>query len=364
MRRFDDTPVGGDQDGNRYLVRAGKSLEANKARGALLGLAVGDALGTTLEFQTPAPQPFAPPLTGPHQDIIGGGPFSVAAGQVTDDTQMACVLARSLMEKGGLKPDHVGAGYIAWAQHAFDIGQLTRTALSRIASGVSADVAGKEVWEETGRQSAGNGSLMRTIPIALFYEPLAKRRREVSMADAAITHFDPRCQLACAAYNGAVAHAVRGPQKTSQQMLDAAREDLDLAEASLLDLYPAEAQYIQDAAVMLRADLDAAAAPDPDLYGTELHLVKMQGYVRVAFRLAFWQLVHAASFEAGLIDTVNRGGDADTNGAIVGGLLGAKFGADAIPAQWASAVMTSLADDSGVWGTTYHPRRLMELLPW
>ena len=71
--------------------------------------------------------------------------------------------------------------------------------------------------------------------------------------------------------------------------------------------------WARDAAVMLRADLDAAAAPDPDLYGTELHLVKMQGYVRVAFRLAFWQLVHAASFEAGRIDTVNRGGDADAS---------------------------------------------------
>jgi hypothetical protein len=88
----------------------------------------------------------------------------------------------------------------------------------------------------------------------------------------------------------------------------------------------------------------------------------MGGFVRVAFRVAFWHLAHTDDFEAALVDVVNRGADADTNGAITGALLGARLGVDAIPARWRAAVDGALAGQSGPWATTYHPRELFALL--
>ena len=363
MTRFDGKPVGGDEQGRPYLVHASRSLDPDRARGALLGLAVGDALGTTLEFTDRGTPPFSPPLTGPHVDIVGGGPFSLSPGQVTDDTQMATALARSLMEEGGFVPQAVGEAYERWAEVAFDIGTQTSAALHKVAGGMPAIDAGHAVWVEEGRRAAGTGSLMRTAPLALLYASDGPRRREVAMAESAITHYDPRCQLACAAFDGAIAAAVSGPPRTPAELLAVARAELASATAELSARAPADRQEIETASWMLTEDLDAAEHMDPGLYTPALHLGLMAGYVRVAFRLAFWELMHATSLEAALIDVVNRGGDADTNGAITGALLGAQRGASAIPPAWAGRVLGALEGDGGPLGTTYHPRRLLELLP-
>lgn len=363
MSRFDDTPVGGDAHGRPYLVHAPRSLDLDRARGALLGLAVGDALGTTLEFTTPEAAPFSPPLSGPHTDITGGGPFRVAPGQVTDDTQMATVLARSLMTHGGFVADALAVGYVEWGRVAFDVGHQTRAALELVAAGVPAAEVGRRVWLDTGRRAAGNGSLMRTAPLALFYPTDGPRRRAVAMAESALTHYDPRCQLACAAYDGALAASVRGSAKTPAAMIAVACEELAAAHGALRAEAAADAPEIDAALAALSADLDAAQRDDPALYSSEVHLEQMAGFVRVAFRLAFWQLAHARSFEAALIDVVNRGGDADTNGAITGALLGAYYGAAQIPESWRVRVLNALDGAAGPWATEYHPRRLLELLP-
>jgi len=335
-----------------------RSLDHDHAVGALLGLAVGDALGTTLEFQRLPPAPMSPLLTGPHTSVTGQGPFRVAPGQVTDDTQMATALARSLTEHGGFSAEPLAAAYVEWSRHAFDIGNQTSRTLSRIASGGDVTTVGREVWVASGHQAAGNGSLMRTAPIALFHADDAARRVEVSRLESAITHYDPRCQLACAAFNGAIAAAVSGHASVAT-MLAAARADLEMAHAQCMAAAPRDGASIDTALTALLADLAAAEADDPELYGEAVHLGTFAGFVRVAFRLAFWHLVHTPSYEAALIDTVNRGGDADTNGAIVGALLGARFGAKAIPAVWQSTVMEALAGQSGPWATTYHPRELV-----
>src|SRR5215831_20818377 len=106
---------------------------------------------------------------GPHRDITGGGPFHVLPGQVTDDTQMACCLAASLLERGEFDPADVARRYVEWRQHAFDIGALTKSALKFLASGASPTDSGREAWLASGRQSAGNGSLMRTAPIGVYF---------------------------------------------------------------------------------------------------------------------------------------------------------------------------------------------------
>src|SRR5215831_18171931 len=94
----------------------------DRAQGALLGLACGDALGTTLEFSELDGPPFPMLARGPHRNITGGGPFGVLPGQVTDDTQMACCLAASLHERGQFDVSDVGRRYVEWTGHAFDIG--------------------------------------------------------------------------------------------------------------------------------------------------------------------------------------------------------------------------------------------------
>lgn len=329
--------------------------------GALLGLAVGDALGTTLEFQRIDAPAFPALARGPHRSITGGGPFNLVPGQVTDDTQMACCLFESLLAARGLDPADLGRRYVAWARHAFDIGNQTAAALGKVGQGAPPVHAGRAVWEARGRQAAGNGSLMRTAPIGVLLSADEALRRRASLVDSAITHFDPRCQLACAAFNAVIARAVQRDPATRQDLVVLARRELDAAAGLLRAEYPDLSAIIDEARADLWADLDAAEADDPHLYGPEIHIHKQQGFVRVAFRLAFWELLHAPDFETALIDVVNRGGDADTNGAIAGALLGAVYSLDAIPRSWVDMVLRALEQSAdSPFRTDYHPRLFVQ----
>jgi ADP-ribosyl-[dinitrogen reductase] hydrolase len=348
-----DTPV----------ITAPAIVDPNRGRGVLLGLSVGDALGTTLEFTSPSATPLPTLVRGPHRAIVGRGPFSVSPGQVTDDTQMACCLAASLMTHGHLDIEDVGARYLGWRLYAFDIGTQTSAALSQLALGVPADVAGQEIWLEGHRREAGNGSLMRTAPIGVFFADRPDERRRASMDDAAITHFDPRCQLACASFNTAIAEGVTGVADP-YRMTELAGAEIRSSARLLLERHREQSQAIRAAEKDLLHDLDSAAASNPQLYGPEIHLLHHSGFVRVAYRLAFWHLLHTRSFEDALIDTVNRGGDADTNGAITGALLGAVYGEEGIPAAWRQAVLEALCDDraAGPLASAYHPHLLLRMV--
>lgn len=360
----------------------------DRARGALIGLAVGDALGTTLEFTRPAPQPWSTPLPGPHGAITGGGPFRLMPGQVTDDTQMACCLANYLTTI----PDNplfdivaLARSYGEWSTHAFDIGNQTRSALQAFAKHANPEQAGIDAWVASGRAAAGNGSLMRTAAIGAL-NAFEGTRLRLSVADSRITHADPRCVLACASFNEAVARGIGGGDKLA--MLLAARSALTITGIGSDGIDtgdPCHPERITSAVADLTADLDAALLADPwlndernppeswpsamrktasdDLGRWRLSLTgSMSGFVRVAYRLAFWQLMHAESFAAGLLDTVNRGGDADTNGAIVGALLGARFGESGMPSAWVATV--SACDPPAPWHRqgSYHPAILLEAL--
>jgi len=331
------------------------------ARGTLLGLAVGDAFGTTLEFK-PCVAPAFPELAkGPHTDVTGGGPFGVAPGQITDDTQMASCLALSLKAHGRFHATDVAARYVEWMQHAFDIGNLTHASLSMLARGVSLGEASRRAWLHSERKSAGNGSLMRIAPIGVAFAASPESRRLAALADSAITHYDPRCRISCAALCAAIAAAGAG-QTSTTDMFEAARAEVEAAASTLIDLVPTDGRDVEAALAELRKDLELAVRDDPELYGPEIHMHQREGFVRVAFRLALWELLHAPSYEAALLDAVNRGGDADTNGAITGALLGARFGEDAIPAAWRERVLGALQDGpASALRDVYHPRRLLEL---
>lgn len=333
------------------------------ARGTLLGLAVGDALGATLEFQSCDAPPFPTLATGPHVDITGGGPFAVEPGQVTDDTQMASCLAASLKQHRRFHPTDVAQRYVAWMADAFDIGTLTHASLSMIQRGVSPGEASRRAWLHTEKKSAGNGSLMRVAPIAVAFADNAIARRMAALADSAMTHYDPRCRIACAAFCAAIAEA--GTSRTDPEELHAAAaREIEEATNALINLAPSDGPDAERARGDLLADLEAAKRDDPGLYSPDLHIHEHQGFVRVAFRLAFWELLHAPTFEAALLDVVNRGGDADTNGAIVGALFGARFGEQAISPAWTTRVLDALKTSPKVGlRDVYHPRVLLELAP-
>jgi ADP-ribosyl-[dinitrogen reductase] hydrolase len=341
-----------------------------RAHGALLGLAVGDALGTTYEFEAIEQAPYPALATAPATDVVGGGPFGVAPGAITDDTQMAVCLARSLAERGRLDIDDVAQRYSTWSEGAFDIGNQTRDAIGRIRTGTPAAMAGLATWQQSGRRAAGNGSLMRTAPIAVALSG-APELYAAALADSLITHADPRCAIACAVFDAAISAAIT-KQLDGAGMLAVARRAVVGAPQELAAQWRAFAgggveigrddlRAIESAEDDLTRDLEAATADDPGLYTTELHMHRTAGFVRVAFRLAFWHCVHTPSWRDAVVDTASRGGDADTNTAIVGALLGARDGVSAIPEAWRIRVLSARQNGSPSWAEAHHPKHLLAL---
>jgi ADP-ribosylglycohydrolase len=337
--------------------------------GPLLGMAVGDALGTTYEFAN-VDQPDYPTLaTGPATDVVGGGPFGLQAGQVTDDTQMAICIARSLTDKRDLDMLDIATRYVAWYQHAFDVGNQTAAALRAIEQGESVGAAGRKVWHASGRRAAGNGSLMRCAPIGVFFAARVKHAQlgvlvEASLTDSLITHADPRCAIACAAFNAAIAAGLETPAPNPPVQLELARTAIPIAAAKLRELYSDDRDdlaLIEAAVDDLTRDLDTATSANPHVYDADLNLRRMAGFVRVAFRLAFWHLMHTPSWRDALVDVASRGGDADTNGAIVGALLGARDGVRAIPREWIDRVLAATQPGPADWAEAHHPRHLLAL---
>ena len=344
---------------------AADSVDA-AALGALLGMAVGDALGTTYEFAR-MDQPAYPILaTGPATDVVGGGPFNLTAGQITDDTQMAICLARSLLHARPIDRADLATRYVAWFQHAFDVGNQTASALKVIENGGDVATAGRQVWHQSGRRAAGNGSLMRTTPIGVAFAraPLAQIVEE-SLVDSLITHADPRCAIACAVFNAAIARGVTATERggDGRAMLAAAKAAMPIAVAKLRELWSDNSEdlvAIERAEEDLRRDLEVADDETPGVHRADMDLQRTAGFVRVAFRLAFWHLCHTGWKEA-LVDTASRGGDADTNAAIVGALLGARDGVCPIPAAWIERVLAVEQPGPPEWAAAHHPRHLLGL---
>lgn len=280
---------------------ANASHSKSRARGCLMGQLAGDALGSLVEFM--GPQEILRRYPDGVRDLADGGTWGTLAGQPTDDSEMALDLARTLVRLGHYDDNAVLTAYRAWmASEPFDMGLTTRAGL-----------VGRH-----NAQSQANGALMRVSPLGIFgarhsLEDTARWARQ----DAALTHPHPVCQQANALFAMAVAQAIHGGESATalhQQVIDWARELK--ADASLVN------------ALQLAAEVPPA------------NYVEQQGWVVTAFHNAFWQLLHAPSLEDGVVDTVMRGGDTDTNAAICGALLGAVHGLDAIPERWAHKVLS------------------------
>jgi ADP-ribosyl-[dinitrogen reductase] hydrolase len=280
------------------MRRRDRAGMADRARGALLGLAVGDALGAAVEWLHP--DQIHARYGGSLRDLVASPPWE--RGEWTDDTAMALELATSLAEKGGYDEEDVFSRYAMWARSGpKDIGSTVAAALMRARSVDEARAAAEAYHESSGGKSAGNGSLMRTAPLALRYRNDQGALERISREESTLTHFDPLAGDACAWFNLTLAALVRGrrlPQSTSPAA-QTAEEAVGGSEEALA----AEAQ-------------------------------ERMGYVLTALRIGFAAAFGRPDLESAIVFAVNLGGDADTNGAVAGALAGARHGAAAIPARW------------------------------
>lgn len=332
----------------------------DRARGALFGLAVGDALGATLEGKGLAAPPFPKLHTG-QSEMVGGGPFSVKPGQVTDETHQAIIVAQSLKSLRAFNPDDLIQRYRAWSAVAFDLPEQIREVIEHgRGTGFPLESA-KAVWLKHQKRANSNSPLARTAPIGVLFSKETDLRARTSADECALTHYDPRCQLACVALNSAIGHAIHRTKETKEQLVSFASSEMALGAAHFGKKDKEFVRDTNEALAMLRADLKLASEDDPRLYGPELHLHQTPSVVRLAFRYAFWSLFHAPSFEEGLMDIVNRGGDTDGNAAVAGALLGAWFGEKEIPSRWKAEVLGALEWGRGPFANEYHPKRLLEI---
>ncbi|KAF2649691.1 ADP-ribosylglycohydrolase family protein [Lophiostoma macrostomum CBS 122681] len=304
----------------------------SKTLGALLGVHCGDSLGATLEFM-----PWSD-IIRKHpkglREIVGGGHFDWPAGHATDDTDLtrAVLLAYRDYEENkqagstqSVKEFNVAkaaAEYsLQWRMGQWpgrekgsrpnDIGGATDTGLHNY----------KRLRDPTrsgvGFGSAGNGSLMRCIPTGLFAS--GERRQNESIAISGFTHNDPRCTVSCASYNEIVAALVDG--KSPREAVEIGKTISNRLGCDKVTTAIIEGETLQ---------LSKIASEGPR-GGMD---VSTHGYVLNALRISIAALLDPRSFEDALIDVVRLGGDTDTNGAIAGGLLGARDGIENIPLRW------------------------------
>jgi ADP-ribosyl-[dinitrogen reductase] hydrolase len=288
---------------------------ADRAAGALLGLACGDALGRPVEFETPAS------IEAEHgrvTEMLGQGTHGQPAGTVTDDTELALCIARSLVARDGFDPEDVAERFVAWLDAGpFDVGLMTRDAIEELRSGAPPEDAGQAVWERRPEGSnAGNGSLMRCAPHALAYH-LDGRLAEVSRYSSAITHADPRCRWGCAALNIVLSGLMAG-------------DDPALA-ANGVTLTIEEGDEVREVvAGVTRAIRDNGGPTPEDLSAS--------GYVLDTLETGLYHGLTAPDAEEAIVRAVNMGDDADTVGAVTGAVAGARFGASALPERWLDAI--------------------------
>ncbi|NTU52303.1 MAG: ADP-ribosylglycohydrolase family protein [Chlorobiaceae bacterium] len=271
----------------------------SRAQGCLLGQLAGDALGSQVEFCSPEKIMELYP-GGLH--LADGGIWNTIAGQPTDDSEMALVLARSIVRQGGYHPDRALEAYRWWRDSMpFDIGRTIHGAL----------------MGRHDSRSQANGAMMRISPLGIFGSRFSLgETAQWAMADAALTHINPVCRQANALYAMAIAEAVRsGPEPEA--------------------LYTSLLGWMEEMEVdlMLAETIKRAAGSPPADYLTNA------GWVLVAFQNALYQLLHANDPGEAILETAMQGGDADTTAAICGALLGAVYGIETIPEVWRSTIL-------------------------
>ncbi|MGH6953882.1 MAG: ADP-ribosylglycohydrolase family protein [Alphaproteobacteria bacterium] len=272
----------------------------DRAVGCLVGLAVGDALGATLEFSE---RDSRAPLT----DMIGGGPFDLDAGQWTDDTSLALCLAESVLACAGLDQTDLMRRFRRWYREGhnsctgrcFDIGATTRAAIERY------ERTGKAEAGDPSPRAAGNGSIMRLAPVAIFWHRVPDEAECQAAAQSRVTHAATEAVDGCVLLARILVAAING---TPKRELFARRPSV---------LCPR-----------------IAAIAEGSWDGKTRREIRSSGYVVDTLEAAIWSVARSDGFDEALRLAVNLGDDADTVGAVTGQIAGALYGLEAIPAQW------------------------------
>ena len=279
--------------------------QKERIRGVLYGVAVGDALGAPLEFMTA--EEILAKYGAPVCEMVGGGWLSVVPGEVTDDTQMTLAVADGIAENPENPIPAVGKRFIAWHDsRPKDIGNTCRMAIQTAKLLIASNVDETEAWRRAGEevaarsngQNAGNGALMRTVYPALYYPRDEAREKAVTIG--AMTHRNDSSDKYCRLYVELIADALNNPEIALQTVREIA--------ADMKDLPPT-------------------------------------GWVVGSFACAVKAIAQNESFEDAIVQAVNLGGDADTIGAIAGGLAGAIYGYSAIPGRWKSRLSDDVRAD-------------------
>jgi ADP-ribosyl-[dinitrogen reductase] hydrolase len=284
------------------VTGADADARRDRALGAVLGLAVGDALGTTVEFKA---RGTFPPVAG----MTGGGPFDLKPGEWTDDTSMALCLLDSLAHDPSLDERDLMDRFVRWWRHGensvtgrcFDIGNATRAALARY------ERTGDPIAGSTDLHTSGNGGIMRLAPVVLVAPDDPDRAAELARRQSRTTHASPACLDAADLLARILAAAIGGAGKDALW----AGEGRD---------YGPEIAAIANG-TWRNKDRDAIAS---------------SGYVVHTLEAAVWCVGRAEGFADAVLEAVNLGDDADSVGAVTGQIAGTVWGAEAIPAAWRS----------------------------
>ncbi len=286
----------------------------DKFEGALVGLAVGDAVGTTLEFKPRG-------TFNPISDMEGGGPFRLRKGEWTDDTSMALCLANSLLTKKGFDPEDQmnrycnwwRVGYMSSTGDCFDIGGTVMNALDKYIEH-SDPFSGS-----TDEDSAGNGSLMRLAPIPIFYASNLDLAVKYAGESSRTTHGTAECIDSCRLFASLIieAYTARSKEDIFKQC------DYEAYAPKVIDI----------------ANRTFLSKRYEELTGS--------GYVIESLESALWCFVNSESFEEAILLSANIGNDADTTAAICGQIAGAYYGFSGIPEKWSSAIV--MANEIKQW---------------
>jgi ADP-ribosyl-[dinitrogen reductase] hydrolase len=262
----------------------------NRALGAYLGFACGDALGATVEFMTPKQ---IQKRYGVHQDIIGGGWLGLEAGQVTDDTQMSLALGQAIIDHQGWNIQAVADNFVAWLEsNPPDIGNTCRRGITRYRDS-------GELFGLPREDDAGNGACMRNLPVVLATLNRPDYFSAWSLQQSQITHNHPLSNAATLTLGRIVNQLINNSQ------------DMDACQREAENLISQYGEF--------------AYSP---------YLGKASGYIVDTVQTVLHYFFSTDNFESCLIATVNQGGDADTTGALAGMLAGAKYGVQQIPERW------------------------------
>lgn len=296
---------------------------ADRARAVLWGQAIGDALGLATEFMTAAEaRDTYPGGLHDYADIVRDAHRSRwPVGAFTDDTdQMLCIL-ESLVATGGVDPVDIGRRISHWAKTSgLGIGRTVQRALDRDGFDVDPIAAARQAWEDGRARLAANGGVMRTSVLGLWQlgDPRAVARHAATACRT--THYDPRCVASCIAVSAAIAALVLDPDRDREALA------VELFEqATLFDPRCEEAFLAAEDGDVASLRLDEGMrAGDPGRIG----------YTLKSLSAGIWALLHPHDFESGLLAIALAGGDGDSNAAVAGAILGARFGLSAIPTRW------------------------------